>query len=410
MVPLTVPSLGVTSTARRRPGRRCRRPTGRACRPARSGCVNVRTVVPLTFQTKVRPTGSPSASVLVAVAVSGGGRAGLAGLSATVAAGAVLATVTGLEVTGRARGRAVVDRDPDPDEVAPVAVAGGGEVERGARGAADVGPVAGPLVGGRERLAVGVVAGHGGGQGLAGGRVGRADRGRVDDRRGVGRGRGHGDRGVDRGAVDGAVVGRDLDPHDVARVAVAGDRQVERVDQRARALNVRTVVPLTFQTKVRLTGSPSASLLVAVAVTVAAVLGLAGLSADRGGRGRVGHGHRARGQGRARGRAVVDRDPDPDEVAPVAVAGGGQVERGARGAADVGPVAGPLVGGRERLAVGVVAGHGGGQGLAGGRVGRADRGRVDDRRGVGRAWSPIEVTRKSSKVTRTGALVVADER
>ena len=46
-----------------------------------------------------------------------------------MAAGALLATVTGARGHGRAGEAAVADGDAHADEVAPVAVAGGGEVE-----------------------------------------------------------------------------------------------------------------------------------------------------------------------------------------------------------------------------------------------------------------------------------------
>ena len=59
-----------------------------------------------------------------------------------VMTGALLATVTGLEVTGALREAAVVDGDAHADEIAPVAVAGGGEVERRGGGTRDVGAVA----------------------------------------------------------------------------------------------------------------------------------------------------------------------------------------------------------------------------------------------------------------------------
>ena len=93
---------------------------------------------------------------------------------------------------------------------------------------------------------------------------------------------------------------------------------------------------------------------------------------------------RVRGDRRAGRLAVVDGDAHADLVAAVAVAGRGEVERRARGADDVDAVARPLVARGQRVALGVVAGHGGGQRLAGRRAGRGDRDGVDDRRGVGR--------------------------
>ena len=81
------------------------------------------------------------------------------------------------------------------------------------------------------------------------------------------------------------------------------------------------------------------------------------------GRVAVDHGHRRGGHRVAVREAVVDHDAHADEVAVIAVAGGRQVQRRARRAHDVEPVERPLVARGQRVAVGVVARHRGGEQL-----------------------------------------------
>ena len=88
--------------------------------------------------------------------------------------GALLTTVSGVDVTGALVARAVVDGGAHADVVAAVAVAGRGQVERRIRRARDVAAVADPLIARRERVAVGVVARHFGRQRLVGRRRRRA--------------------------------------------------------------------------------------------------------------------------------------------------------------------------------------------------------------------------------------------
>ena len=260
--------------------------------------------------------------------------------------------MTGSEVVGPEARSPSETVDPHADHVAAVAVAGGGQVQRAAGGPGDVDAAQRPLVGGGERVALVVVAGDGRRQRLAGGRARRSDRHRVDDRRRVTpppvtvqvkrvrvrRTSPSDDR--DRDGVRARRAGRQ-------RAADHAGGGVDRGAVRAARWRCRSGVSAASASWRRRRGSttaPSASVRSPRSVenTGAELATVTGSEV-------VGP------EARSPSETV---DPHADQVAAVAVAGGGQVQRAAGGAGDVDAVARPLVGGGERVAVGVVAGDG----------------------------------------------------